>query len=115
MMQKIPSRSKKLKADHFLKCATPDCDTVMFWNATRKAYELPYAQRATDPQSITEHLCPVCSAYLERHHYQKEGKDKVMLRCSVPENRRKKCKEVAYFQTKNGGFWSPKFGNLKEG
>lgn len=110
-MSKIASKSKKLKADHFLKCSAPGCGTVMFWNPKGKRYELPYAQRTPDPDSFTEFPCPVCGALLERYHYTKEGKDKVMLRCSLLENRRGKCKEVAFFAGRDG-FWSPKFGTL---
>ncbi|NET32543.1 MAG: type I DNA topoisomerase [Cyanothece sp. SIO1E1] len=110
-MTKVPSRSKKLKANHFLKCSAPSCGTVMFWNSKKKGYELPYAQRAPDPEAFTDYPCPSCGALLERHSYQKEGKAKVMLRCSLLENRRGKCKEVAFFQSRDG-FWSPKFGNL---
>jgi DNA topoisomerase-1 len=110
-MNKISSRSKKLKADHFLKCADPGCDTVMFWNLTGKRYELPYAQRTPDPEAFTDFPCPVCGALLERYRYTREGQGKVMLRCSLPQNRREKCREVAFFATLDG-FWSPKFGNL---
>ena len=112
-MDKIPSRSKKLKANHFLKCADPLCDTVMFWNPSKKQYELPYAQREADPKAFTNHPCPSCGALLIRHQYVKEGKEKTMLRCSIAANRKNKCKEVAYFQG-HSGFWSPKYGNLKE-
>ena len=111
-MNKVPSRSKKLKAKHFLKCGTPGCGTVMFWNSTKKTYELPYAQRTADPEAFTDMPCPVCGALLERYHYSKEGQQKVMLRCSLLENRRSKCKEVAFFKGRDG-FWSPKFGVLK--
>jgi len=111
-MDKIPSRSKKLKANHFLKCADPLCATVMFWNPVKKAYELPYAQRPVDPDAFTNHPCPSCGALLVRHQYQKEGKEKTMLRCSIFENRKDKCKEVAYFQG-HSGFWSPKYGELE--
>ena len=111
VLQKIASRSKKLKAKHFLKCEAPGCDTVMFWNPQKKAYELPYAQRTLDPEAFTDYPCPICGAWLVRHAYQKEGQPKVMLRCSVLENRRRKCKDVAFFQSRDG-FWSPKFGNL---
>ena len=114
LLNKIPSRSKKLKTNHFLKCGDPLCDTVMFWNPGKKGYELPYAQRASDPKAFTEHPCPVCRALLIRHSYQKEGKDKVMLRCSLLENRKGKCKEVAFFESRDGGFWSPKYGSLAE-
>ncbi|UBF30340.1 type I DNA topoisomerase (plasmid) [Kovacikia minuta CCNUW1] len=111
-MHKIPSKSKKLKANHFLKCAAAGCDTVMFWNPQGKRYEMPYAQRTPDPEAFTDLPCPVCGALLERYTYTKEGKEKVMLRCSLLENRRSKCKEVAFFEGRDG-FWSPKFGVLE--
>ena len=111
-MSKVPSKSKKLKADHFLKCSTPNCGAVMFWNPKQKQYELPYAQRTPDPESFTNIPCPVCGALLERYAYTKDGKAKVMLRCSIGEHRREKCKEVAFFEGYDG-FWSPKFGTLK--
>ena len=111
-MSKIPSKSKKLKANHFLKCGRAGCDTVMFWNPQGKRYEIPYAQRTPDPEAFTDVPCPVCGALLERYRYTKEGKEKVMLRCSLLENRRGKCKEVAFFKG-HDGFWSPKFGTLK--
>lgn len=111
-MNKIPSRSKKLKAKHFLKCGAPDCGTVMFWNPAKKSYELPYAQRTPDPEALTDIPCPVCGALLERYSYTKEGQAKVMLRCSLIENRRGKCKDVAFFKGRDG-FWSPKFGILQ--
>jgi DNA topoisomerase-1 len=112
-MTKVPSRSKKMKAKHFLKCSGAACGTVMFWNAKAKRYELPQAQRqATNSELFTDHPCPVCGALLERYAYTKDGQDKVMLRCSLLENRRGKCKEVGFFQSR-GEFWSPKFGTLK--
>ncbi|MGB3496554.1 MAG: type I DNA topoisomerase [Elainellaceae cyanobacterium] len=112
-MTKVPSRSKKMKAKHFLKCSEAGCGTVMFWNAKAKRYELPHAQRqATNSELFTDHPCPVCGALLERYAYTKDGQDKLMLRCSLLENRRGKCKEVAFFQSR-GEFWSPKFGTLK--
>ena len=110
-LHKIPSKSKKMRAKHFLKCMTPGCDTVMFWNGKKKIYELPYSQRQPDPAQFTDHPCPVCGAWLERYGYTKDGQAKEMLRCSIFENRKGKCKDVAYFQTQSG-FWSPKFGNL---
>ena len=114
VMIKVPSRSQKMKAKHFLKCSAAGCSTVMFWNAKAKRYELPHAQRqALNPDLFTDHPCPVCGAMLERYAYSKDGQDKVMLRCSILENRRGRCKEVAYFQSR-GAFWSPKFGTLQE-
>ncbi|MBD0269364.1 MAG: type I DNA topoisomerase [Cyanobacteria bacterium Co-bin8] len=113
-MAKIPSRSAKLKAKHFLKCSATGCGTVMFWNDKAKRYELPYRQhQATpDPEKFTDYPCPVCGALLERYTYTRDGQDKVMLRCSLLENRRGKCKDVAFFQSR-GEFWSPNFGTLK--
>ncbi|MBD1913960.1 MULTISPECIES: type I DNA topoisomerase [unclassified Leptolyngbya] len=111
-MHKISSHSKKMKADHFLKCITPACGTVMFWNPKNKRYELPYAERSLSPDRFVDHPCPVCGALLERYVYTKEGKEKAMLRCSLPDHRRDKCKEVAFFEGRDG-FWSPKFGTLK--
>ena len=111
MLHKIPSKSKKMRAKHFLKCMTPGCDTVMFWNGKKKSYELPYSQRQPDPSQFTDHPCPVCGAWLERYGYTKEGQAKELLRCSIIDHRKGKCKEVAYFQTQSG-FWSPKYGNL---
>lgn len=110
-MGKVPSKSAKLKADHFLKCTDLDCGAVMFWNPTAKKYELPYADLPVDPNSFTEHPCPSCGALLERYAYKKEGKDKVMLRCSLYVNRQGKCKESAFFEGRDG-FWSPKYGTL---
>ncbi|MEO0984923.1 MAG: type I DNA topoisomerase [Cyanobacteria bacterium J06639_14] len=112
VLHKISSRSKKLKAKHFLKCEAPGCGTVMFWNANKQTYERPYAQRALDPEAFTDYPCPSCGALLVRHTYQKEGKSKVMLRCSLLENRRGKCRDVAFFESR-GSFWSPKFGTLE--
>jgi DNA topoisomerase I len=111
-MSKVPSKSSKLKADHFLRCGSAGCGAVMFWNPQGKRYELPYAQRTPDPEAFTDLPCPVCGALLERYHYTKEGKEKTMLRCSLIDNRRGKCKEVAFFEGRDG-FWSPKFGTLQ--
>lgn len=110
-LHKIPSKSPKLKAKHFLKCQAPGCGTVMFWNPTAKRYELPYAQRSPDPAAFTDTPCPVCGALLERYRYTKDNREKEMLRCSLRENRQGKCKEVAFFAGRDG-FWSPKFGTL---
>ena len=111
LLQKIPSKSKKLQANHFLKCESPGCETVMFWNKGKKAYEQPYAQRSPDPANFTNHPCPSCGALLERYSYSKDGQDKTMLRCSVFENRKGKCQDVAYFHSRDE-YWSPKYGVL---
>ena len=102
-----------MKTKHFLKCSGVGYGTVMFWNAKAKRYELPYTQRqALNPEMFVDHPYPVCGAMLERYADTKDGQDKVMRRYSLLENRRGKCKEVAYFQSR-GEFWSPKFGTLK--
>lgn len=112
-MNKVPSRSKKMKAKHFLKCSGAGCSTVMFWNARAKRYELPHAQRqALSPEMFVDRPCPVCGAMLERYLYTKAGQEKVMLRCSIVAHRRSKCQDVAFFQSR-GEFWSPKFGTLQ--
>ncbi|MEM6839735.1 MAG: type I DNA topoisomerase [Cyanobacteria bacterium P01_C01_bin.120] len=112
-MNKVPSRSKKMKAKHFLKCSGAGCRTVMFWNAKAKRYELSHAQRqALNPEMFVDRPCPVCGAMLERYLYTKAGQEKVMLRCSILAHRRGKCQEVAFFQSR-GEFWSPKFGTLQ--
>ena len=49
-MHKILCRSKKLKADHFLKCSNQDCGTAMFWSDKNQGYELPYSERKDSPQ-----------------------------------------------------------------
>lgn len=74
--------------------------------------------RSTRPKNqaqpkLNDSSCPICGAVLEHYSYTKDGQDKVMLRCSILENRRGKCKEVAFFQSR-GEFWSPKFGTLKQ-
>ncbi|NJM47100.1 MAG: hypothetical protein HC860_13830, partial [Alkalinema sp. RU_4_3] len=110
-MAKVPSKSTKLKADHFLKCPDPDCAAVQFWNPKTKQYEQPYSDRPVDPNAFTNHPCPVCGALLERYSYTKEKQTKTMLRCSIFDNRKEKCREVAYFEGREG-FWSPKFGTI---
>jgi DNA topoisomerase I len=110
-MAKVPSKSTKLKADHFLKCPDPACGAVQFWNPKIKKYELPYSDRPVDPDAFTNHPCPVCGALLERYSYTKEKQTKTMLRCSIFDNRKEKCREVAYFEGREG-FWSPKFGTI---
>jgi DNA topoisomerase I len=66
-----------------------------------KNVELPDAQPTPEPDSLTDYLCLVCSAFLEKYAYTKEGKAKVMLkvmlRCAIAANRKGKCKDVAFF------------------
>ncbi|HEY9695601.1 MAG TPA: type I DNA topoisomerase [Oculatellaceae cyanobacterium] len=116
-MTKVASKSQKMKADHFLSCdkRNSGCGCVMFLNVKSGSYELPYSERkvAQETQSLTEFTCPVCSSFLERYEYSKNGQNKTMLRCSNSKNRQAKCKEVAFFESKTGNWWSPKFGEMK--
>ena len=52
-MVKVPSKSKRLQANHFLSCDKNQggCGTAMFWNAKGRCYELPYSQRKTQTQA----------------------------------------------------------------
>jgi DNA topoisomerase I len=59
--------------------------------------------------------CPVCNQNLEQYNYFKENEQKSLLRCSDPESRNKSNhKQVVFFQTRNGNWWSKKFGELGE-
>uniref|UniRef100_B8HXZ7 DNA topoisomerase 1 n=1 Tax=Cyanothece sp. (strain PCC 7425 / ATCC 29141) TaxID=395961 RepID=B8HXZ7_CYAP4 len=131
-MAKVPSQ--KVSKGYFLKCEV-GCQTaagkamVMFWSARSKKWQLPEphtepqqensdAKRQQDLQTkqlpvLTEHFCPVCNAYLEEYTYQREGQSKKLLRCSIPDHRQSKCKEATYFLTRQGEWWSKKFGQLE--
>jgi len=121
LMQKILSGSKKLTADHFLKCSNKACNTAMFWSDKQQTYELPYSKHQESPQrskknvaSTTEFPCPKCGKPLELYEYTKENEQKQMLRCSDPLKRRQDDhKDVAYFASK-GIFWSPTYGEISQ-
>ncbi|HEY9779019.1 MAG TPA: type I DNA topoisomerase [Leptolyngbyaceae cyanobacterium] len=142
MMLKIPCRSKKLKADHFLKCSKSECDTTMFWSDKKQGYELPYSKQqgstqkdytaagiskapsqvqkqsssksATTKLLLTDFPCPVCSQPLELYEYIKSNQSGQMLRCSDTIARRgDDHKNVAYFAAK-GVFWSPTYGEISQ-
>ncbi|PSB02374.1 type I DNA topoisomerase [Merismopedia glauca] len=111
LMVQVPSR--KVKKGYFLKCQSC-ADTVMFWGERQKKWEVPQPKTEPQPVKLTEHSCPVCKKPLEEYNYQKEGQQKVMLRCSdAAARQQKKHKEAVYFQTPRG-FWSPKFGEISE-
>ena len=119
-MTKVFSKSEKMKADHFLSCDTRQngCGAVMFLNVKTGSYELPYSQRTQTPKPdspappASEYPCPLCGTPLERYEYTREGQTKVMWRCSNPETKRTSCQDVAFFESRRGGWWSPKFGEL---
>ncbi|HAG82523.1 MAG TPA: hypothetical protein DCL61_15505, partial [Cyanobacteria bacterium UBA12227] len=117
-MTRVFSNSQKLKADHFLSCDNRQggCGVVMFWNPQVGNYELPHSSPPapkSDPSKLTEYPCPSCGKPLELYEYTKEGQPKKMLRCSNPASRQSECKDVAYFWTQKGTFWSPKLGEVK--
>ncbi|ELR99894.1 type I DNA topoisomerase [Gloeocapsa sp. PCC 73106] len=110
-MIEVPSKSKKLHKDHFLKC--PDCEAVMFYNKWRKTWELPTPkpESTSDSVNLTNHSCPVCGEKLAIKEYEKDGQKKRMLICSSPQARDKKHQQVAYFESRDV-FWSKKYGEL---
>ena len=111
-MIEVPSKSKKLHKDYFLKC--PGCNAVMFYNKWRKAWELPGEKQDELSQGLklTVHVCPVCEEKLVEREYEKDGQKKRMLVCSSPQARTdKKHQGVAYFESRNV-FWSKKYGEL---
>lgn len=142
MMQKISCRSKKLQADHFLKCSNKDCDTAMFWSNKKQGYELPYSKQLESNQNgeraiassrtpllrlpstytsakptscetnITQHPCPICSKPLELYEYVKDSEQKKMLRCSDANARRQDNHKKVAFFAAKGGFWSPTYGEI---
>ncbi len=119
-LAKIPSN--KVKKKYFLKCMSGCENVVLFWSEYTKTWEAPRSQTTKDkdinpqkpPANITTYPCPVCKKPLEEYSYIKDGQNKTMLRCSNPKSRSdQKHKDVAYFKTQKG-WWSPKFGELKE-
>ena len=65
--------------------------------------------------TATKYLCPVCKKPLERYDYSKGKHAKKLLRCSDNEARNKSNhKEVVFFKTRQGSWWSKKFGEIQE-
>ncbi len=59
--------------------------------------------------------CPVCNQNLEQYDYLKENEQKSLLRCSDPKSRNKSNhKQVVFFKTRSGNWWSKKYGELGE-
>jgi DNA topoisomerase-1 len=111
-MIEVPSKSKKLHKDHFLKCS--GCQTVMFYNKWHKVWERPGEKRKEPSQKLklTDHACPVCGEKLAEREYEKEGKKKRMLVCSSPQaGADKKHQGVVYFESGNV-LWSKKYGSI---
>jgi DNA topoisomerase I len=107
--------TKKVKRGHFLKC-TQCPEMVLFWDAFNKRWSPPKAKAETLPATTTEFACPVCGKPLEKYAYLKEGEAKTMLRCSDPKARANtKHRNVAFFWTPRGTWWSKSFGDLGAG
>lgn len=109
--------SRKLAKGFFLKCQ--QCaDSVLFWSDRTQQWEQPRSKSTANQAEVpsgklTDHPCPVCHQPLEEYAYQKDGQQKVMLRCSDRKQRQdSKHKDAIYFYTAKGSFWSPKFGDL---
>ena len=93
------------------------------WNQTYFSPALAQAKRtlpepSSKPKGTTTpsgYKCPVCSSNLEQYDYVKDGESKSLLRCSNPESRDKSNhKQVVFFKTRTGNWWSKKFGELGE-
>ncbi|NJK58334.1 MAG: hypothetical protein HC939_21325 [Pleurocapsa sp. SU_5_0] len=75
--------------------------------------EFDYKPKGTTTPS--GYKCPVCSSNLEQYDYEKDKESKSLLRCSNPQSRNKSDhKQVVFFRTRNGNWWSKKFGELGE-
>lgn len=116
-MSKVPSQ--KVKKGYFLKCEHGckggDRDLVMFWSDRDKQWQLPQPKRESAPTRLTEYPCPVCQKPLAEISYMKDGVEKFMLRCSAIAAREdKKHKDVVFFRTKTGDWWSKKYGVLED-
>lgn len=116
-MSKVPSQ--KVKKGYFLKCEHGckggDRDLVMFWSDRDKQWQLPQPKREPAPAKLTEYPCPVCQKPLAEISYIKDGAEKFMLRCSANSAREdKKHKDVVFFRTKTGDWWSKKYGVLED-
>lgn len=104
-------KSQKVSKKYFLKCVEGCENVVLFWSDRTKRWEAPQAARSKP--TLTDAPCPVCQHPLEQYSYQKDGQDKVLLRCSNPKARSDaKHQAIVYFQTEKG-WWSPKLGELK--
>ncbi|MGV0023668.1 type I DNA topoisomerase [Phormidesmis priestleyi] len=103
--------SSKPKSSAIKSSTTPVTSKASSYTQRSASADISLRSPVSLADSLTDLPCPVCGALLERYVYTKEGQEKTMLRCTIAENRRGKCKEVAFFDSR-GRFWSPKFGEL---
>lgn len=75
---------------------------------------LPESNRKPKGTTIPSgYKCPVCDQNLEQYNYLKENEQKSLLRCCDPKSRNKSNhKQVVFFLTRNGNWWSKKYGEL---
>lgn len=110
--------SKKVKKGYFLKCESckvGERDLVLFWSDQAKGWQLPQPKQEAAPAKVSDYPCPVCQKPLAEVAYTKDGIRKTMLKCSDPSSREdKKHKDVAFFKTKQGNWWSKKYGELNQ-
>ena len=112
-LSKIPSKSKKLAVPYFLKCED-SCDVVMFFDKKLNKWVQPGESKSSNAGQLSKFSCPVCGQPLQEYSYKKDGQDKVMLRCSNSKGAKERChKDVAFFLTKDGKWWSKKYGVLE--
>lgn len=92
----------------YLKCSKCS-DVVMFWSDKGQAWRQKGEQTESQPKppgKRTKWVCQACGQPLEEYSYQKEGQDKLMLRCSGGCYKKPETKDIAvYFQTAKG-FWN---------
>ena len=111
-LSKIPSKSKKLAVPYFLKCES-GCDLVMFYDAQLAQWVQPGESKTSSGGELTQFSCPVCKKPLQEYSYTKDGQSKVMLRCSNSKGiKDTRHKDVAFFRTFDGNWWSKKYGVL---
>ena len=85
----------------------------MFYNRSQQKWVQPGQNSSnTSNDKPTDYDCPVCGQKLVEHQYIKDGQTKKMLRCPGANKSKRKHKDVAYFWTKNGTWWSKKYREL---
>jgi len=112
-LSKIPS--KKVSGGHFLKCEHGCENLVMFWSDRTNQWETPQVKtRISSHAVLSKFACPVCKKPLAEYLYNKNGEDKLMLKCSdLNAMKRPDHSDLVFFWTTQKKWWSKKFGDLK--
>lgn len=109
-LSKLPSKFKDGPKDHYLKCLEGCSGVILFWNRgvndwVKKGEKVDSPEKP--PGKLTDFVCQCCGSKLEEYAYQKDGQEKLMLRCSSGCYKKPETKELSvYFQGKKGGFWN---------